>query len=140
MAAMVKVAMQLARDGSIPGPEPHRRRSEFLRRCAEAVKAIAPQTETDVQQLSAEDQNSIRRSLGSHEAPFDGCMSAGCLDEETTWLSAVSGISRCSRCRMPKSFGRSWQGMTDLISTTQGLRKRLRDWGATDGLAKCLRR
>ena len=38
MANMVKIAVGMVADGSIPGPGAHGRFSEFLRRCADAVK------------------------------------------------------------------------------------------------------
>ena len=61
MAGMVRVAARLAAEGCSPGP---RNKSEFIARCAEAVRQVAPQAETVLQNLSAEEQASIRRSLG----------------------------------------------------------------------------
>ena len=64
---MVRVAARLAAEGCFPGPRNNSRKSEFIARCAEAVRQVAPQAETVLQNLSAEEQASIRHSLGGKE-------------------------------------------------------------------------
>eukprot|EP00973_Karenia_brevis_P052104 7237332-Karenia_brevis.AAC.1 len=79
MRHVVEVAMQLAEAGSIPkAAGEHGRTSEFLRRCATALRAIDPKAETDIKKLDAEQQALIRRALGGKGPPFDGCFSPDC--------------------------------------------------------------
>ena len=56
MVQVMRVAMQLANGGSMPGPGEHGRKSEFIKRCATVLKALNPEEETDLKSLSAEDQ------------------------------------------------------------------------------------
>ena len=46
MVQVMRVAMQLANDGSMPGPGEHGRNSDFIKRCATALKALNPEEET----------------------------------------------------------------------------------------------
>ena len=114
---MVKLAVDIVADGSIPGPGAHGRRSEFLRRCADAVKITAPGEETIITRLSTEDQAVVKRALGGDEEPYDGCMNEECLDEQTTWVvhDLTPDVSRCTRCKMPKAFGRNYTNLADLM-------------------------
>ena len=114
MLCVVKVAMQLVQDGSLPGPGEHGRVSEFLKRCATALQAIDCKAETDIKKLSAEEQALIRSALGGKGVPYDGCFNEGCLDQTTTWV-AQGDMSLCSRCKVPKSFGRNWRGLGDIL-------------------------
>ena len=76
MVQVVRVAMQLANGGSMPGPGEHGRKSEFIKRCATVLKALNPEEETDLKKLSAEDQSIIKRILGGNtNVPYDGCIS-----------------------------------------------------------------
>jgi len=125
MAAVVRVAAKMARQGSVPGPDgPRGRKSEFLRRCAEAARTANPLAETDIKRLCPEDQAVIRLALGCGEAPYEGCLSEGCLDEDTSWASRdlsmprdrrALTMSRCTRCGMPKSFGRIVSSLADIV-------------------------
>jgi len=106
-AGAVKIAAQLAKEGSLPN-HGGRRTSEFMRRCVEAVKAVNPSAETDINKLPLEAQEAIRRALGNEEEPYDGCLSEECLDLETVWETVeVINASRCARCKMLKAMGRT---------------------------------
>ena len=109
MSDVVRVAMQLAKDGSMPGPREDGRKSEFIKRCATALQALDPSKETDLTKLSAEDQALIRQALGGTSTPYDGCLTEDCLDKETIWETSKFDMqmSRCAHCKCPKSFGRS---------------------------------
>ena len=124
MKQVVRVAMQLAEDGSMPGPGEHGRRSEFVKRCAAALRVLDPSKETDLKKLGAQDQALIRQALGGDiSTPYEGCLSEECLDEETTWETsnlALPGepfmpMSRCARCKYPKVFGRSVNSLRDSL-------------------------
>ena len=137
VAQVARVAMQLANSGSIPGLGEHGRKSEFIKRCATALQALDLSKETDLKKLTAEEQAIVRRVLGGDTSvPYEGCLSQGCLDEKTTWVvsnAAVGGqpfepLSRCSRCKLPKAFGRTVHGLGDILKQathrTQGRRHR----------------
>ena len=127
MQHVVRVAMRLVKDGSMPGPGEHGRRNEFVKRCAAALRVLDPSKETDLKKLGAQDQALIRQALGGDiSTPYEGCLSADCLDEETIWETsnnALPGepfapISRCSRCEYPKAFGRSVNSVHDILLPT----------------------
>ena len=68
MAGMVRTAARLAAEGCFPGLR-NGRKSEFIARCAQALRQRAPTAETTLKNLPEEDQASIRRSLaGETEA------------------------------------------------------------------------
>ena len=127
-AGAVKIAAQLAKEGSLPN-HGGRRTSEFMRRCVEAVKAVNPSAETDINKLPLEAQEAIRRALGNEEEPYDGCLSEECLDEETVWETVeVINASRCARCKMLKAMGRTISDPLSLIKrrmdSERGMRMR----------------
>ena len=134
LADCVRIAAQLAKDSSLPAPG-GRRTAEFMRRCAEAIKAVNPKAETDPSQLPREEQEAVRRALGDEKEPYQGCLSEGCLDAETVWESHDLGdglqLSRCVRCRMPKSWGRTVTSPLDFIK--ESLK---RERGMTERLAE----
>ena len=124
LLSVVRVAMKLAMDGKIPGIGKHGRRSEFMERCAEALKAINPEAERDVKKLNADQQTLIRHALGGDSStPDEGCFSADCLDKEAVWETtdnALPGepsaqISRCARCKYHKAIGRSVNSLRDIL-------------------------
>ena len=82
MKQVVRVAMQLAEDGSMPGPGEHGRRSEFVKRCAAALRVLDPSKETDLKKLGAQDQALIRQALGGDEraAAHGVTGSTGCIN------------------------------------------------------------
>ena len=126
MPQVVRVAMQLAGDGSMPGPGDHGRKSDFTKRCAAALRVLDPSKETDLKKLGAQDQALIRQALGGDiSTPYEGCLNEDCLDEETTWETpngALPGqpfvpMSRCACCKYPKVFGRSVNSVRDILLT-----------------------
>ena len=126
MLSVVRVAMQLVKDGSMPGPGQHGRKREFIKRCAATLQALDPTKETDLTKLNADDQALIRQALGGDTStPYDGCLSMDCLNEETIWETsniALPGesympMSRCSRCKHLKAFGRKVNSIRDILQT-----------------------
>ena len=133
MRHVVEVAMQLAEAGSIPkAAGEHGRTSDFLRRCATALRAIDPKAETDIKKLGSEEEALIRHALGGKGPPFDGCFNPDCVDQTTTWVTKGE-ISRCSRCKLPKAAGRTFWSLTDLLKhdfrRELGRRADLTRWG-----------
>ena len=128
MVETVRLAVRMAKEGSVPGPG-GRRTSEFIKRCAAAVAAVSPRAETDLTKLPREEQQSVRRALGDEKEPYQGCLSEGCLDKETVWVEMVfsgypepdgieSKISRCARCHKLKSYGHSFNSLNDMLAPT----------------------
>ena len=132
MKDVVRVAMQLVKDGSMPGVGEHGRKSEFIKRCATALQALDPSKETDLSKLSAEDQALIRQALGGDTStPYDGCLTEDCLDKEPLWITRYEPfigtsnltlpgepfmqMSRCSHCKFPKVFGRGATSIRDIL-------------------------
>ena len=138
MPQVIKTAMQLAKDGSIPNVGEHGRKSEFVKRCATALHAIDPSIETDLNKLSPEEQAIIRRALGGDlSTPYDGCLAIGCLEVTTTWevsnIALPGGppmtMSLCAVCKCPKAFGRIVNSIGDILGPTlqreRGMQPRL---------------
>jgi triphosphoribosyl-dephospho-CoA synthetase len=118
LADVARIAAALAKDGSLPAPG-RQRNCEFLRRCVEALKVVNPKAETEVSNLPKEEQAAVRRALGDEVESYQGCLSEGCLDEESVWETDDLGdglqLSRCARCRFPKAMGRTIASPLDLI-------------------------
>jgi len=122
---VVRVAAAMAKKGSLPDHTGARgRKSEFLKRCAKAIDIVnasaarggsAAYAEKDVNKLSKEERDTIRLILGEGGEPYSGCFNERCLDQKTTWVEKNVGWERCSRCNLPKGFGRSWKTGSDLI-------------------------
>jgi len=129
LADVVRIAATMAKNGSLPAPG-RQRTCEFMGRCVEALKVVNPKAETDPNKLPREEQEVVRRALGKEVEPYEGCLSEGCLDEETVWETHDLGdglqLSRCARCRFPKAMGRTIATPLDFIRA--GLK---RERGAT---------
>ena len=125
MVSVVRVAAAMAKEGSLPDHTGARgRKSEFLKRCAKAIDIVnasaarggsAAYAEKDVDKLSKEERDTIRLILGEGGEPYSGCFNERCLDQKTTWVEKNVGWERCSRCNLPKGFGRSWKTGSDLV-------------------------
>ena len=75
MAQVVRVATQLANNGSMTGSGGHGRTSDFIKRCATALQALDPNKETDLQKLTAEEQAIVKRALGGDtNVPYEACL------------------------------------------------------------------
>ena len=116
MAGMVCAAARLAAEDCFPGPR-SKGKSEFIARCAQALKQRVPHAETVLTKLSKEDQASIRKSLAGQEEkePYEGCLMEECLDKEIKWVTEEN-ISRCAHCQMPKCYGRTVFGLADVLA------------------------
>ena len=70
---------------------------------------VNPKAETDTTNLPKEEQEAVRRALGEEIEPYQGCLSEGCLDEETVWEAHDLGdglqLSRCARCVSLRPWG-----------------------------------
>ena len=115
MVVVVRVAAAMAKAGSIPDHVgPRGRKSDFIKRCATALGILDSNAEPDITKLPREDQNIICSILGGEGEPYDGCMMSGCLDKRTTWITRKVCV-RCSRCDVPKSFGRLWRTSREMM-------------------------
>ena len=118
LVQVMRVALKLANSGSMPGPGEHGRKSDFIKRCAAALQALAPEEETDLKKLSVEDQVLARRILGGDTSvPYNGCLNQDCLDEEATWVvdKVLKDVSRCARCNFLKCYGRTVHNTHDVM-------------------------
>ena len=155
LAYLVQEAAAMASEGRIPGPGKHGRNSEFMERCAKAVKAVYPQAETNPNKLSRLDMAIIRRALGGGSAPYEGCLNGDCLDKEPRWTPGrasmlalpgdstgstetggrgerssyhrrlMSSLERCAYCQMPRGVDK--RTWEDSRFGVQGLFARMRD-------------
>jgi hypothetical protein len=118
LADVVRIAAAMAKTGSLPGPG-KQRTCEFMRRCIEALKVVNPQAETDATKLPKEEQAAVRRALGKEDEVYEDCLGEECLDQAPSWETHDLGdglqLSRCVRCRMPKSWGRTVTSPLDFI-------------------------
>ena len=121
LLTVVRVAAQLAKDGRLPSFEgPRARKTEFVRRCQEAHEALS----TGVVRTTALPEavkRQIAAILGGEEPewPVEGCL--GCGHKKPGWAtrtmrlfcpgdSPTATISRCNKCRLPYTYGRTWNG------------------------------
>ena len=130
MLDVVRVASQLANDGSIPSPSgEHGRRSEFVRRCAAALRAIDPKAVYEISELEDAVQTEIRKHLSAEKEQYEGCLNEACLDLQTTWVTKsfrspedppgqAWTVSRCARCNLSKSYGRTFNCLGELLAPT----------------------
>ena len=121
MVAVMRVAAGLANAGAIPSHVggPKATRSDFVKRCAAALKALDENAECDLTKLDATDQSSIRAFLGGKEEPYNGCFVESCLDKKPRWIEksyqcasemySTMLVVRCGYCDMPKNYGRTWR-------------------------------
>ena len=121
MVAVMRVAAGLANAGAIPSHVggPKATRSDFVKRCAAALKALDENAECDLTKLAATDQTSIRALLGGKEEPYNGCFVESCLDKKPRWIEksypctsemySTMLVVRCGYCNMPKNYGRTWR-------------------------------
>ena len=117
LAYAVQAAAVMAQEGNTPGLGKHGRKSEFMERCVNAVKAVYPRAETNASKLSYMDCAAIRRTLGGGSAPYEGCMNDECLDKEPQWIVGRDW-KRCSYCNIPYSYKRTWEDSTrDILAT-----------------------
>ena len=144
LVKVMKVAVLLAEEGAFPGPfdaEGRTRSSEFLTRCQNALEIMDPSAETDPMKLSDEAAQNIHEILHGLEVveippPYHGCYFPDCIDKEPSWevnvLRIPDGvetitISVCTRCRYPKSFGRTIKHRSDMMNH-QLERLRVEQW------------
>ena len=112
-----------------------------MQRCGAALRAVSPQAETVVAKLTVHERHCVKmvmaRLLGEgHEQP-EGCLNEACADKPTVWITrdlTIPGevpmvMSRCSRCHMPKSYGRTWDSMALFGRRTgKGKGRQMRCW------------
>ena len=109
-----------------------------MQRCVDSLRDVSPRAETVVAKLSACERHHVKMALArlsgeGHEQP-EGCLNEACTDKQTVWITrdlTIPGevpmvMSRCSRCHMPKSYGRTWDSV-GLVWKTNWQRKRKAD-------------
>ena len=120
LAQVAELAARMAVEGSLPKPDA-KRKSYFLQRCGDALRAVSPQAETVIAKLTVHERHCVKmamaRLLGEgHEQP-EGCLNEACADKQTVWVTRELAIfpgeapvtmSRCSHCGCPKSYNRTW--------------------------------
>jgi hypothetical protein len=133
MVDVVRTAMQLAKDGSIPGLGEHGRTSDFLKRCGVALQALEPSKESVFTKLPPSEQHAVRQALGAKEPVWEGCFN--CLVDKPEWVvtdlalphssrnhprrEAPMPMYRCANCKSPKASGRSYTGLGDMLAPTR---------------------
>ena len=117
LLTVVRVATQLAKDGSLPGHDgPRARKTEFIRRCEEALALCAPEAERTTP--SCEIRRRITHIIDGTDAPrWDEKMCMACGDKNPGWTTSPTiglrgespgEISRCKKCQAFYSYGRTW--------------------------------
>ncbi len=116
MLFVVRVAASLSKAAAMPSHVGGAKglKSDFVKRCAAALKALDEHEECDITKLPVKDQQSIREILGGKGEPYQGCFSESCLDKEPAWITLKVCV-RCAHCDMPMSFGRTWRSGRDQI-------------------------
>ena len=115
LLTVVRAAVQMAKEGSLPGPDgPRARKTEFIRRCEEALALCEPKAERTTP--SREIRRRIAHIIDSADAPqWDEHMCMGCGHKDPGWTATDDGWSRCARCKVPKAFGRSVTGLSSIL-------------------------
>ena len=112
LRSVVKTAVRLATNGALPTYEGARcRRTEFWRRCLAAMNVITPGPQPAVTEAVWQQLMAI---IGGQEET-KGCQHKACKGMKTCWIVCQPGLSRCTRCKMPKSYGRTWKSVRDLV-------------------------
>ena len=112
LRTVVKTAVRLAKNGALPTYEGARcRKTEFLRRCQRALNIIIPGPQPEVTEAISQQVRAILR--GQQEKK--GCQNEACMGKKTSWIKRRSGNSRCARCFLPKSYGRTWETVRGLL-------------------------
>ena len=122
MVHVVRVAVELANEGSIPGVGAHGRTKDFLNRCSEALQTIDPNEESVFTKLPPLEQHAIRQALGDTKPAWEGCFN--CLEDKPEWVVTDLALpgqvpiphSRCAKCKHPRAFGRSIEGLGDILA------------------------
>jgi hypothetical protein len=119
LLAVVRVAVQLATDGSLPGHDgPRARKTEFIRRCQDALLVVQPDAARTVENAST--RRLIAKIIGDKnepEWPVKMCLACSHKDPGWTTTKMVSlpgdpavERSHCKKCKVPYCFGRTWNG------------------------------
>jgi hypothetical protein len=108
---VAQLAARMAREGCFPGPMERRRRGEFLSRCADALKKVAPNAVCDPKALGKADALALRRALNNKEAPYEGCFHFECMDLPIAWTQDFFPI--CAHCGQFKAWGRTMHSWND---------------------------
>jgi hypothetical protein len=121
---VVHVAVQMVKDGSIPGVGDHGRTKDFLKRCSEALQALEPSKESVFTKLPPSEQQAIRQALGDTKPAWEGCFN--CLEDNPEWVVKDTGIygescvtSRCVKCDFPKAFGRIVNDLREIVAPSR---------------------
>ena len=115
LLTVVRAAVQMAKEGSLPGPDgPRARKTEFIRRCEEALALCEPEAERTTP--SCEIRRRIAHIIDGTDAPrWDEQMCMGCGHKDPGWIATDHGWSRCARCKFPKVFGRTVTGLSSIL-------------------------
>ena len=117
---VVCVAVQLAKDGSLPGHDgPRARKTEFIRRCQDALVIVQAGAERTVEDARTRQQ--IARLIDGKNMPeWPEKMCLSCCHKDPGWTTTtIVGLpgetsaerSYCKKCKALYSFGRTWSGM-----------------------------
>ena len=115
LLTVVRVAMQLAKDGKMPGVGKHGRTCEFMERCSTALAALNLVAERVVTRLPSGVQALIRGALGGDGPAYGGCFSPECLNKPAAWLRVIDAMCRCARCKCLMAFGRTVTCFADVL-------------------------
>ncbi len=129
MVIVMREAAGLAKAGAIPSHTGGHQatKSDFVKRCAAALKELEPTAECDLTKLGANHQKQIRCILGGNAEPYEGCFVVECLNKEPKWTEkfydgASFPLLRCGYCNTAKGYGRTW-ATEPCQSVTNGLHR-----------------
>ena len=118
LLAVVRVAVQLATDGSLPGHDgPRARKTEFIRRCQDALLVVQPDAARTVEDAST--RRLIAKIIDKNEPEWPVKMCLACRHEDPGWTTTkMVGLlgdpaverSHCKKCKALYCFGRTWNG------------------------------
>ena len=119
MVHVVRVAIQMAKDGSIPGVGDHGRTKDFLKRCSEALQALEPSEESVFTKLPPSEQQAIRQALGGTKPVWEGCFN--CLEDKPEWVvqNMLPLSSQCGNCGTFQAFGRTVNSLRDILAPSR---------------------
>ena len=103
--------------------------SEFVKRCAAALRAIDLKSACEINELGGADQREIRKHLGGEKKPYEGCFNEERLDLQTAWVTEcfrypndppgqAPTVSRCARCNFCKPYSRAFKSLRELLASS----------------------
>ena len=128
---VARTAWNMAVLGQLKTPTTQKPKLDFGKMCSKVVSDLNPKTPNLPKDLTDSERARFHAILNGDTTPqedgdpFEGCFN--CLDNKPGWVTtdlALPGevpkpFSRCAKCEYPRAFGRSIEGLCDMLAPTR---------------------